>query len=200
MNLVLFGGSFDPPHNGHLAMCTVLRETVAPEPPDKIILSVSKNPLKGDAAISDDHRRELVRRFADDLNATGSVFEVSDWELKKSGASYTIDTLRYLRDRYPDAALWLAVGEDNFRTFKKWREPEQILSLARLIVFARNTSETGTFAPPPNAQVTRLPLALDVSSTEIRARLHNGEPTEALERLMPQVVLRYIEANGLYRA
>jgi nicotinate-nucleotide adenylyltransferase len=93
MTLAFFGGSFNPPHNGHLAIALLLREKFLP---DKVIFSVSKNPFKSNVEVPDEDRLAMTRLLADELNATGNIAEVSDWELKQDKPSYTIETLEHL--------------------------------------------------------------------------------------------------------
>ncbi|MFN3561524.1 MAG: nicotinate (nicotinamide) nucleotide adenylyltransferase [Chloroherpetonaceae bacterium] len=193
MKVAFFGGSFNPPHNGHLAVALLLRERFKP---DKLIFSVSKNPLKSEPETSDEHRLAMTRLLADELNATGNIAEVSDWELKRNEPSYTIETLEYLEQVYPQAELLLAIGEDNFRTFSKWKRYEEILRRATLVVFERpNLNMPLDFTPPEEARIYHVPLAVDEASTELRAKLSKGlYPNGEL----PQAILTYIKERRLY--
>lgn len=199
MKLAFFGGSFNPPHNGHLALALLLRERFSP---DKLLLSVSKNPLKSVLEIADEHRLAMARLLADELNATGNIAEVSDWELSRSEPSYTIDTLEHLEHAYPQADILLAIGEDNFRTFSTWKRYKEILERATLIVFERpnlierpNLNLPLNFTPPETACIYRIPLAIDENSTDIREKLSKGiYPIDEL----PQPILKYIQERKLY--
>jgi nicotinate-nucleotide adenylyltransferase len=192
MTIALFGGTFNPPHNGHLAAGLLVRELFAV---DKIILTVSKNPLKSPAEISDAHRRKLTELLADELNATGPIFEVSSLELGKE-KSYTLNTLQDFKSQFPAAAFFLVIGEDNFRNFDKWKSPEKILSLASLIVLGRGTEVNESFTAPPDANIIRVAFDIDLSSTDIRAALQNGQ---SVTGKMPQSISNYIAANQLFR-
>ncbi|NTW49185.1 MAG: nicotinate (nicotinamide) nucleotide adenylyltransferase [Chlorobiales bacterium] len=194
MKIALFGGTFDPPHNGHLAVCTLTRELFSP---DRMILSVSKNPLKDTIATSEHHQLEMTRLFCEELNQTGNVFEMSDWELRREGPSYTIDTLAYLQTQFPQATILLCIGEDNYRIFTKWKDYEKILEMTELVVFARPQKENGQ-NNIPGLQPNRLhwvELDLPLSSTELREEIASGNVrwTE-----MPGTVARYIQAHQLY--
>lgn len=194
MKIALFGGTFDPPHNGHLAVCTLTRELFSL---DKMVLSVSKNPLKDTATISEHHQLEMARLFCKELNQTGEIFEVSDWELQRKGPSYTIDTLTYLQSRHPRAILLLCIGEDNYRIFTKWKDYEKILEMAELVVFARPQKENGheriSGLEPKCLHWVELDLPL--SSTELREEIATGKVrwTE-----MPGTISRYIQKHQLY--
>lgn len=194
MTIAFFGGSFNPPHNAHLAMALLLRELFLP---DKIILSVSNNPLKPDSEISDDDRLAMTRLLADEINATGHVAETSDWELARNAPSYTIETLERLERLYPNARLLLAIGEDNFRSFSRWKRHDEILRRAELVVFERPDASAPTdFAPPKTATIHRVPLALRENSTDLRHKLARGLCPKGE---MPQSILTYVKKRNLYR-
>jgi nicotinate-nucleotide adenylyltransferase len=195
MKLAFFGGSFNPPHNGHLAVALLLRERFKP---DTLIFSVSRNPLKPHSEISDEHRLAMTLLLADELNATGKVAEVSDWELNRSQPSYTIQTLEHLEQLYPNAEILLAIGEDNFRTFPKWKRYEEILRRATLVVFERpNQNAPLNFIPPQTACIHRIALAIDEASSELRQKLSQGIYPKGE---MPQVILQYIQKHRLYQS
>ena len=98
MHLAVFGGSFDPPHNGHLALALFAREILAI---DRIIISASNNPLKLNRLESDGHRKRMAMLLSSEINSTGACSEVSGWELQKKEPSYTVDLLLHLHHRYP---------------------------------------------------------------------------------------------------
>jgi nicotinate-nucleotide adenylyltransferase len=194
MTLAFFGGSFNPPHNGHLAIALLLRERFQP---DKLMFSVSKNPFKSVVDVSDEDRLAMTRLLANELNATGNIAEVSDWELKQDKPSYTIETIEHLSQQYPKAKVLLAIGEDNFRTFSKWKRYEEILERATLIVFERpNATTPMDFTPPETACIYRVPLWIDENSTELRAQLSKGIYPKGE---MPQSILTYIQNRRLYQ-
>ncbi|MCS7212483.1 MAG: nicotinate (nicotinamide) nucleotide adenylyltransferase [Chloroherpetonaceae bacterium] len=197
--LVLFGGTFDPPHLGHLALLTLTRELICP---DKVILSVSRNPLKAGTTATDQQRFEMAQQLAEELNATGNCFEVSDWELKQNSPSYTIETLQHWQAQYPSARWLLAVGEDNYRIFHRWKSPEKILEIAELLVFSRQVQNISreSMQAFANAKVHFIQLDLSISSSELRQRLSDPVQRQQAMRKVPSVIARYIEANKLYSA
>jgi nicotinate-nucleotide adenylyltransferase len=195
MTLAFFGGSFNPPHNGHLAIALLLREKFLP---DKVIFSVSKNPFKSNVEVPDEDRLAMTRLLADELNATGNIAEVSDWELKQDKPSFTIETLEHLEELYPNAKVLLAIGEDNFRTFSKWKRYEEILERATLVVFERPNANTPMdFTPPETARIYRVPLWIDENSTELRTQLSKGIDPKGE---MPHTILTYIQQRRLYQS
>jgi nicotinate-nucleotide adenylyltransferase len=195
MTLAFFGGSFNPPHNGHLAIALLLREKFLP---DKVIFSVSKNPFKSNVEVPDEDRLAMTRLLADELNATGNIAEVSDWELKQDKPSFTIETLEHLEELYPNAKVLLAIGEDNFRTFSKWKRYEEILERATLVVFERPNANTPMdFTPPETACIYRVPLWIDENSTELRTQLSKGIDPKGE---MPHTIFTYIQQRRLYQS
>ncbi|MBC8045121.1 MAG: nicotinate (nicotinamide) nucleotide adenylyltransferase [Rhizobacter sp.] len=201
MKIALYGGSFDPPHYGHFAVAALAREFITP---DKLILSVSQNPLKAVQATPSRHRLEMTRRFAEDLAATCTAaeqIEVSDWEAMQGTPSYTVDSLRRLKSIYPQAMLYLCIGEDNLRVFDQWRSADEILNLAQLIVFTRQ-SRTNADAPYPisSEQFTRIHLDFAVAATGIRTAIAAAPDAPESYRFVPSPVAHYIQQHRLYRA
>jgi nicotinate-nucleotide adenylyltransferase len=197
---IIFGGSFNPPHNGHLAMCLLLRVLFRPE---IITLFVSKNPLKGNTSEStkekssahDRHRLAMTRLFADDLNRTGNVFQVSAWELAQE-KSYTIDTLNYLQTRHSPTydsktRIGLVIGEDNYKQFHLWKDYEKILAHVELIVFTRKAAEGTVPDIFRNTPVHHVALDVPVSSTAIRSG-------DLRDEALPSCVAAYIREHHLY--
>jgi nicotinate-nucleotide adenylyltransferase len=171
MKLGVFGGTFDPPHLGHLVVAQEVHfrlglDTVlwvpAAIPPHKT----------GQAITHGSIRLEMVRAAIEGDDR----FQASDIELRRDGPSYTVDTLRQLRDERPDDALFLIVGADQLAELSTWREPEAVLELATLVGFARDGVAP---AAPEGARIVAVPR-LDISSTAVRARRARGEPVRYL--------------------
>ncbi len=187
----LFGGSFNPPHVAHLAVAAAAAESAGVE--RVIWMPAAVSPLKKAAGVpAPEHRLEMTR-----LAVRGnSAFSVSDLEFRRGGVSYTVDTLRALRDAWPEAEAALILGGDSLAGFMSWREPEEILRLARLLVYRRpGFDETEV----PREVLTRTRFvdapALDLSSTHIRERLAAGR---TVRYLVPDPVIDYARLHGLY--
>ena len=195
MHLAIFGGTFDPPHNGHLALCLFAREQLAV---DRLIISVSNNPFKQSRGAGDLHRFRMAELLSSEINRAGFCCEASGWELEKQQPSYTVDLLRHLRSRYSDDRLTLLVGEDSFREFASWKEYEKLFFLCGIVVFRRASAERGMLpGNPPDAQPVRfIDFTSPVSSTEVRERAVAGT---SLARVVPASVDRYIARHALYR-
>jgi nicotinate-nucleotide adenylyltransferase len=187
VRLGVFGGTFDPPHIGHLIAAQDARSALGL---DRVIfVPASVPPHKRTDEITPPGTRLAMVRAA---IAGDAGFEVDDLELRRAGPSWTVDTLRELRARLPDAELFLLIGSDQFAEFESWREPAGIRRLARLVVLTR---EGGSDGPDSVDCVTV--TRIDVSSTGIRARVAAGEP---IRYVVPAAVEALIRLHGLYGA
>ena len=204
MKIGVYGGTFNPPHLGHVTAARAVFELlkldlllVVPdrEPPHKALPAGSPTP---------EQRLEMTRLAAEQLGL-GDKVRVLDVELKREGRSYTSDTLKALREQYPEDELWLLMGTDMFLTLQAWHTPEEILSLAGIAAFDRTEADTEElfsaqrdylYRTYPQARIFTLtiPGVVDVSSTELRALLARGEGAN----LLPPAVYGYILREGLY--
>ena len=196
MHLAVFGGTFDPPHNGHLALCLYAREIFEI---DNIFISVSNNPFKHHRCVADEHRKRMAECLSSEINLTGYSSQVSGWELEKQQPSYTVDLLKYVRQLYPHDRVTLLVGEDSFREIHSWKDYEKLISLCDIVVFRRAFTEPVALSPDSLLQkgsIVFIDFAYEVSSTEIRELIAAGK---SVARLVPPSVNRYIIEHGLYR-
>ena len=121
-------------------------------------------------------------------------FDVDAMEIERAGLSFSVDTLAVFAERYPSAERFFLIGADVLRTFDQWREPERVRALATLAVMTR---DDGIHQPPiPAGAVTVASRRIDISSTEIRARVAAGR---SLRGFVPESVAAYVAAHGLYR-
>ncbi len=189
--LGVFGGTFDPPHVGHLITAVNVRYALRL---DVVLLVVANVPWQkvGTRRISAAEDR-LAMTSAAVADVDG--LEVSDVELARGGPSYTADTLRELDQSEPDAELFVVLGADAARGLHSWERVEQVRERATLVVVDR----PGSSPVPPAAgwrwSSVEVPQ-LEVSSTDLRARVADGRP---LAYLVPAPVLRVIVDRGLYR-
>ncbi|HKN59133.1 MAG TPA: nicotinate-nucleotide adenylyltransferase [Gemmatimonadaceae bacterium] len=192
MRIGVFGGTFDPPHVGHLILAADARDALNLD--RLIFVPASSQPLKADApaVASPRDRLEMVRLVvADDAN-----YQVDEAEIGREGLSYTVDTLEHLSTRYPDAQLFLLLGQDALQSFGKWKNTERIRQLATLAVMQRPGHKGYRADTTVEGAITVSTRRVDVSSTEIRERLRAGK---SIKGFVPESVERFIDARGLYR-
>lgn len=206
MRIGIYGGTFDPPHMGHLLGAKQIKEYLGL---DKLILVPTKIPphkelSQGSASPAD--RLAMTALMAEGADPTGGM-TVSDCEMGREGPSYTADTIAYLAQQYPDSELWLVMGSDMFLSFHTWYAPERICALAGICGFTRVPGEDTAPLKKQAAYLARkfgaktevFPLAedIDVSSTDIRRLLAEGELRMVSSLLWIQVY-GYILRKGLY--
>jgi len=189
----LFGGTFDPPHLGHLALAEWARTRLRLE--RVVFMPAGTPPHKRGRRLTDAAHRLAMTRLAVRGNA---AFEVSDLEARRTGPSFTVDTLHALRARHPGARFYLLMGADSLADFPTWREPTAIARLATLVVAARPVSTRPR--PPRRSPRLRRVIVLDnpviaISSSALRARSRAGA---SLRYLVPDPVAAYIGRHGLY--
>ncbi len=192
--LGVFGGTFDPPHDGHRVVVADVADHLGLDrvlwipaglPPHKAAETVTPGAL----------RLEMARAAAEGDDR----FEASDIEIRRSGPSYTVDTLADLARTYPGAALFLIVGVDQYRALRSWSRPEEILRRATLVVMDRDGEGALDVIPDvagADAAVVAPVTRIDVSSTRIREIVAAGG---RIDDLVPPGVLAVIEREGLYR-
>ena len=197
MKTAMFGGSFDPIHNGHVSLAKAFVETLGLE--RVLIIPTFYPPLKQKkTAVTSEQRLEMCR-----LAFEGEeLFEVSDIEIRREGKSYTYMTLEELSELYPDDELYLITGADMFMTIDEWKNPEIIFSHAVICGVPRDDDDISDLrekAKKLSAMGARTeildPGIMTVSSTEIRRRVSDGE---SISGLVPPLVEDYIIENGLY--
>ena len=199
MRVGLFGGSFDPPHRGHLAVAEAVRDSFAL---DRVLLApAAVQPLKLDGAhASFADRLRMVELLCE--GAPGIEASTIDGPQKDRAPNYTIDTLHRLRDELPPGTeIFVIVGADAVLGLRQWKDPAALLKQARWIVVSRpgfdlHALETLQLTPEQLARIETLSdFENPVSATEIRERFHDHDTASAL---VPPKVLEYIRAHHLY--
>ena len=184
----LFGGTFNPLHNGHIAIArNVIEQNLA----DEVWLLVTPcNPWKKGHKLLDDRLRyEMVAEAVKDMKGV----KASDYEFSLPKPSYTANTLRHISTDYPNRQFILTIGADNWVKFNDWREADYILENYPIIVYPRQGFETGTL--PEGTSLLDCPL-VNVSSTQLRRMLKRGKP---IDELVPASVARTIQEQNLYK-
>ena len=204
MRYGILGGSFNPPHRGHLALAsTVLELSLA----DRVVLiPAASPPHKAAPREADPETRLAMTRL---LAGDDRRLDVSDIELRRSGPSFTVDTVRQLLREHPAVSYRLVLGSDQAKAFATWREYKALLELAPPLVAERPddlfeadagdrypgltpeeaaTMERGRFAMTP----------VDVSSTKVRRLLNEGAPEKDILECLTEPVYRFVREHGLY--
>jgi nicotinate-nucleotide adenylyltransferase len=188
----LFGGAFDPPHRGHLAVAEGVRAAL--ELDEVRFLPYARGPHRAAAPIASDADRLAMLRLA--LRGRRGLL-VDDREVMRGGLSYTVETLRELGRERPGDDLFLIVGSDQLEILATWRAWREVLRLARPVVVTRPGHPAAVPARVPAGRIVRVPLDVpDVCSTEVRERVL---ARRGIRRLVPAPVALYIEERGLYR-
>lgn len=185
----VFGGTFDPPHTGHVRMARQARETLGL---DRVLFSVAPRPPHKDSRSTSAlaHRTEMVRLAIDGVEGLDLTCIEEDHD-----TSFTVDLLRACRAR-TRADLYFILGADSLAELPTWREPGEILGLATLVVFARDDSGLRLDVPGPSSVIVFDEPKIDLSSTVVRHRLADGD--DAGQALAPRVAA-YATRHGLYR-
>ena len=201
MNIGVYGGTFDPPHWGHITAAKAAMEQLGL---DKLVLIPDRVPphkALPEGSASPEQRMDMAVLATAEL---GKRAEVSDRELRRDGPSYTSDTLAELRREYPEDTLWLLMGSDMFLSLQTWHAPEEIMALAHIAPFSREAEdESAAFAAQKarlereygaQIRIVQNPEVRELSSTEARAALAAGRGSD----LLPPAVYGYILRERLY--
>lgn len=193
-HLGIFGGSFNPPHVAHLIIAETIREQFSL---DQVLWIPNYIPPHKATAGKDDalHRLRMVELAIDGH----PHFSASTIEIDRKGKSYTLDTLHTLQEANPNTQYHLIIGGDSLRDFMSWHKPLKIIASAPLIVYDRPHIQTDTPELPANLKkrvLTASAPLLDISSTEIRKRVAQGQ---SIRYLVPGAVQHYIKQHNLYK-
>ena len=184
MRIGLFGGAFNPFHNGHLS---IARTAVKEAKLDKLIFIPTGNaPHKKEGYTS---REDRYNMLCGAIKNEENMF-VSDYELKRNDVSYSADTTEYFKTLYPDDELFFIIGDDSYKNLSSWYQPERIMKVCTLLVFPRSGAEVTSPAVKINME------KVEVSSSEIREKIKLGKD---FRNLLPKSVFDYIIECNLYK-
>ena len=200
MKIGIYGGTFNPPHIGHVEAAQAAMEELAL---DRLLVIPDGTPphkeIPDGSPTAQDRGEMALLAFG----PLGKKVEVLDWELKRTGKSYTSDTLRQVKELYPNDEIWLLMGTDMFLTLHQWHEPEVICKLAGLAPFRRDDfadfGEQSAFlqsAYGVRIHVVDNTNCIELSSTQVREKIAAGSAAS----LLPEAVWGYIRRKGLYGA
>ncbi len=202
MKVGLYFGTFNPVHVGHLIIANYMADHTEL---DQVWLVVTpQNPIKSKSTLlADYHRLAMVRLAIEDNNK----LRASNIEFELPKPSYTVQTLAYLREKYPEHCFALIMGEDNLRTFHKWRNHEEIIAHHELYVYPRALTESEredqmklepapSLLKHPNVKLCDAPV-MKVSASFIRNAIRDGKD---VRYLLTEPVFRYVEEMHFYRS
>ncbi len=190
MKTGLFFGSFNPVHIGHMIIANHMVETTTL---DEVWMVVSPhNPFKKKSSLAPDYDRLHLLNLAIEDNP---CLRASNVEFGLPQPSYTIDTLSYLREKYPDKEFALIMGGDNLASFHKWKNYEMILEGHDIYVYRRPEHSIEKFVNHPKVHLMEAPL-LEISASFIRGAIKEGR---SIQYLVPETVYKYLQTSHLYR-
>ncbi len=197
LRLGVLGGTFDPPHFGHLRMAEAALTQLTLD--EVLFAPVGVQPLKQEERSSTpEHRARMVELAI----ADHPHFTLSRADLDRPGPHYTVDLLTIIQQQHPGAALWFIMGEDSLSDLLRWREPARIIQLARLAILRRpgcqpDWPSLDRALPDLRAQIDWIEqAAIDISATDIRQRMQRDLP---IDTLVPAEVIEFIRAQHLYQ-
>lgn len=191
MRLGIFGGSFDPPHLGHLLVATDALEALGLD--TVVFVPAANQPLKADHAVASTTQRLAMVQA---LIAGDARLAVDPVEVERGGLSYSVDTVEHFARQFPAAERFFLIGADVVSTMGNWRAPDRIAELARIVVLRRGDEAVPGVTGVPGGATVLATRRIDVSSTEIRERVRQGK---SVRGFVPDAVASYIAAEQLYR-
>lgn len=191
MRIALYGGTFDPPHHGHLILAREALEQLAL---DRVVfVPAARSPFKPGIEITPPALRVAMMSAAIEGE---DGFALDDSEVARGGTSYTIDTVKAARERWPDAELFWFIGADHIPELPRWRDWETLRTLVQFVVFSRTSMPASAEAGAPGHPLPIIARRFDISATDIRARVAQGQ---SIRYLVPETVRALIERHDLYR-
>ncbi len=196
MKILLFGGTFDPPHKGHMNNLQAAMDCVQP---DKVIVMPAGIPPHKKASTTD---AALRLAMCECFTALSPKVEVSDWEVRQGGRNYSVNTVEMLHSRYPADSLYMCVGSDMLLGFTRWYRWQDILRLTALVVESRKAGDAAALhaaAEDLRRQGATVLLAnaqaFPCASSDIRS---GRVPRSRWEEVLPPNVIQIVKDNGLY--
>lgn len=188
MRIGILGGTFNPIHLGHLILAEQAHDRLSL---DKVIFIPTYLPphKSGKGVLSAEHRLNMVK-----LATKGNPhFEVSDVEIQREGKSYSIDTLKHIKEKYPESKIYFLIGQDIVSDLKTWKDIDEVLKLAVFVVFNRKGYPQVESEVP--CRSLEMPV-IDVSSTFLRKNIRSGH---SVKYLLPDAVEKYLEKEKLFK-
>ena len=188
MKLIFFGGCFDPPHKGHYEII----QKCSKECQKLIIMPTLNSPLKNNtSSIAPHHILQMLELLIQSIDST---IEIDEHDFSQTGPSYTVDTIHYLKQKYPESSISMVIGADQLMKFQQWKNYNEIINSVHIIGFNRGACDIKSL---PGMHLTWIEdFNMDISSAEIRKYIAAGE---LKENILTPSVKNYIFDNNLYR-
>tara|TARA_Y100000588_G_scaffold379682_1_gene462282 strand:- start:1869 stop:2444 length:576 start_codon:yes stop_codon:yes gene_type:complete len=187
MKIYFFGGSFDPPHRGHLSII----QSCITKAQKLILVPTNQSPLKKSIpAASAYHRMQMLKLL---IKSIDFPISIDSWEMDRMEINYTYDTIKYLKKKYPDSKLFMVIGGDQMGKFNKWKNYKKIMDMVQLVLFKRPNYEVKMLKDMKVNYISD--MELDISSSSIRRKINSGEISI---NDLNQVIINYIQDNNLY--
>lgn len=197
MKIGVLGGTFDPIHKGHLIIGEIAR--ISAELDKVIFIPSGTHPFKNNKAITDSKERCQMVQLAIKSNP---YFEISTFEMERTGVNYTIDTIRYLKEKYKETEIYFIIGSDILFEIEKWYKFKELIKLCKFIVFSRTdrakeiSKIIDKLETTYNINIKKVNSpVLPISSTEIRERVKDGK---SIKSFVEESVEKYILENNIY--
>ncbi len=190
MRIALFGGSFDPVHHGHLLLAQDALEQLQLD--RLVFIPAAVNPHKLHSVPKADARHRL--KMLEAAVAGEEKLSVDPQELYREGPSYTVDTAEAIQAMWPEARLFLLLGEDNLQNLHTWHKIHRLRQLVEFVSFGRYTEKSGE---AQHTEAVQLGRRVDISSTEVRQRIAGGL---SIRYLVPESVRAFIYSHALYQS
>jgi len=184
----ILGGSFDPIHNGHLIAAQTIAQSLNLN--QVILIPAHQQPLKNTHYVSAGDRLNMVKLAIKENH----LFSVSDYEIRKGGKSYTVETLRFLHTQYSNAEFYLIIGMDSLQHLTEWHQADQLSNLCKIVVASRTQDCLLNHVTTIQVQIISTPL-IEISSTRIREMVAKKFD---IIYLVPTALKDYILTNKLY--
>jgi nicotinate-nucleotide adenylyltransferase len=189
----IYGGTFDPIHNGHLHL---IDELTRSGDFDKFIVIPSGIPSQKVAIASAADRLAMTKLAVSEMLGSNHLYEVDDCEITRSGPSFAIDTATEILNRYPEYEIYWIIGSDIVPTLARWHKFGELAKIVKFLIIKRPGFKLNEYPQELKFEIRKIE-AKDISASEIRNEIQNGKD---VSKLVPKSVLKYIFQNRLYGA
>lgn len=201
LKICIFGGTFNPVHNGHINMIKAVLHNILP---NKLFVIPAGNSYFKTNVLSSSYRYNMVKlALDDDFDNCRNIIELSDIEILREGPSYSIDTIDYYKSLYDNSDIYFVIGEDTVYNIEKWYKASELLEKVKLVILRRSVNEQNNLSAKLdqlvndyNTEYTVIDFDYNISSSEIRNMIISND--DSVNKFISKKVLEYIKDNNLY--